>query len=276
MKYKGIIIIPDVHGRRFWKSAVQKYASELTSEQMHCIFLGDYLDPYEFEQQQELVGSTTDVINNFKEILTIKEALGSSVTLLLGNHDLHYIDEYEPDEWRCRYMYDKEATIKKLFYKNWDKFSLAYETTFTSGRRCLITHAGVMKGWVDSRFDNMTESSDITADWLNSFLSGSNKDKLYVFNDYGEERGGRGYGSPVWADANEFFWGFMNERHRKESPQLRQVVYPDIYQIFGHSLAYPFAAEELFGEYSVTDDYAMLDCRKAFFLDPDGNISEIS
>jgi UDP-2,3-diacylglucosamine pyrophosphatase LpxH len=107
MECKGIIIIPDVHGRRFWKPAVQKYASELTSDQMHCVFLGDYLDPYEFEQQQEMVGSTTDVINNFKEILKIKEALGSSVTLLLGNHDLHYIDEYEPDGWRCRYMYDK-------------------------------------------------------------------------------------------------------------------------------------------------------------------------
>ena len=276
MEYKGIIIIPDVHGRRFWKPAVQKFASELTSDEMHCVFLGDYLDPYEFEQQQELVGSSTDVINNFKEILKIKEALGSSMTLLLGNHDLHYIDEYEPFSYRCRYMYDKEATIKRLFYDNWDNFSLAFETTFSSGKRCLITHAGVLKGWVDSRFDNMSDSSVIKADWLNSFLHGPNKEKLYIFNDCGEERGGRGYGSPVWADALEFYWGFMNERHRNESPELRQVVYPDIYQIFGHSLAYPFAAEELFGEYSVTEDFAMLDCRKAFLLEPDGKISEIS
>lgn len=35
-----VLIIPDVHGRPFWKDAVQRYPDTDT------IFLGDYHDPY--------------------------------------------------------------------------------------------------------------------------------------------------------------------------------------------------------------------------------------
>ena len=38
-----LIIIPDIHGRTFWKEAIQKYPNSKT------IFLGDYLDPYPHE-----------------------------------------------------------------------------------------------------------------------------------------------------------------------------------------------------------------------------------
>ena len=41
MKKNDIIIIPDVHGRTFWKEAVR----DLTDRSV--IFLGDYLDPYQ-------------------------------------------------------------------------------------------------------------------------------------------------------------------------------------------------------------------------------------
>ena len=40
---EDIIIIPDVHGRKFWREAVEKYPDADT------IFLGDYLDPYPAE-----------------------------------------------------------------------------------------------------------------------------------------------------------------------------------------------------------------------------------
>ena len=36
------IIIPDVHGREFWREAVKGI-----DEDTHVVFLGDYLDPYE-------------------------------------------------------------------------------------------------------------------------------------------------------------------------------------------------------------------------------------
>mgnify|MGYP006379875163 FL=1 len=39
-----ILIVPDVHGRKFWHKA-----EELINEVDKIIFLGDYLDPYFWE-----------------------------------------------------------------------------------------------------------------------------------------------------------------------------------------------------------------------------------
>ena len=44
MKLKKIIIIPDVHGRTFWRNAVEKYRNV---KDVHIVFLGDYVDPYQ-------------------------------------------------------------------------------------------------------------------------------------------------------------------------------------------------------------------------------------
>ena len=55
-----ILIVPDVHGRKFWKepcSNVEKYDK--------IIFLGDYLDPYTWREDI----SKDDAIDNFKEII---------------------------------------------------------------------------------------------------------------------------------------------------------------------------------------------------------------
>ena len=35
-----MIIIPDVHGRKFWRNAVKGFETE------KIVFLGDYVDPY--------------------------------------------------------------------------------------------------------------------------------------------------------------------------------------------------------------------------------------
>ena len=40
---KQILIIPDTHGRKFWRNPVQKH---LNDPDTHIVFLGDYLDPY--------------------------------------------------------------------------------------------------------------------------------------------------------------------------------------------------------------------------------------
>ena len=39
-----MIVIPDVHGRTFWRQAVNEYLGK-----EHILFLGDYLDPYTYE-----------------------------------------------------------------------------------------------------------------------------------------------------------------------------------------------------------------------------------
>ena len=273
---KRTLIIPDIHGRTFWKAALEKYKDELLSGNMHCVFLGDYLDPYPVEFDCDMDTGYKMTLDNFEEIIQAKKEIGNSVTLLLGNHDLQYIDEYaEGGIYRCRYMWKVEPKIKKLFKDNWNLFSIAYEDILPDGKRCLFTHAGVVKPWVDLWFDNMTDSSDISAAWLNSFLLGE-KSELYKLTSVGEDRGGRGYGSPVWADADEFYYGFMNEKHREENPNIRRIVYSDIYQVFGHTQYFYRANQNLEGEvpdrWYVDENFAMLDARRAFIMDENGKI----
>lgn len=43
---KRILIIPDVHGRDFWKDPVYE---SLNDENIHIVFLGDFTDTYSAE-----------------------------------------------------------------------------------------------------------------------------------------------------------------------------------------------------------------------------------
>ena len=70
---KKIIIIPDVHGRSFWRDLVAQYKNQ---EEIQIVFLGDYLDPYPFERitpEQSII--------EFKDI--IEEAKNSNNKLVL-------------------------------------------------------------------------------------------------------------------------------------------------------------------------------------------------
>ena len=76
------LIIPDVHGRRFWRTAVDRCPNS------EVIFLGDYLDPYSWEGI-----SHDEAFREMMDIIDFKKANRERVTLLLGNHDLGYLDE---------------------------------------------------------------------------------------------------------------------------------------------------------------------------------------
>ena len=93
-------IIGDIHGREIWKTLIKKDAVN--------IFVGDYLDPYidiSFEQ----------CLQNFQDIITLKQLNPQSIILLLGNHDLHYFDVGE----HCsRYDYDNALTIRNFLCDN--------------------------------------------------------------------------------------------------------------------------------------------------------------
>lgn len=52
-----ILIVPDVHGRKFWHKA-----KEMINSVDKVVFLGDYLDPYPWERISRL-----DAIKEFEE-----------------------------------------------------------------------------------------------------------------------------------------------------------------------------------------------------------------
>ena len=85
-----ITIIGDIHGRTIWKNIVEK---EKDSDLF--IFLGDYVDSY------SLVTPGAQV-NNFIDILNFKLTNPEKVTLLIGNHDLHYITDCRATRWSIK------------------------------------------------------------------------------------------------------------------------------------------------------------------------------
>ena len=129
---KGLLIIPDVHGRDFWKEAIDSNKYE------RIVFLGDYTDPYDIE------GITNErAVDNFKSIIAYKQNNPDKVVLLLGNHDLHYYSEhYYELVGGVRYDPISAIVLQRLFQENHQYFQLAWETDM-GGIHYLFSHAGV-------------------------------------------------------------------------------------------------------------------------------------
>ena len=69
-----ILVLPDIHGREFWKGACEDIDSF-----DKVIFLGDYFDPYDFEGI-----SVATAIENFQEILDVSLQLQKERTVLIA------------------------------------------------------------------------------------------------------------------------------------------------------------------------------------------------
>jgi predicted phosphodiesterase len=116
-----LMIIPDVHGRFFWKEPI-KYIIENTDKKI--VFLGDYVDPYDDdffnengEPLYENIGTINDMLKNtikiLKEIIALKKLYPDRIILLLGNHDCGYMISTEI----CIARYDRSncREISKIF-----------------------------------------------------------------------------------------------------------------------------------------------------------------
>lgn len=190
-----ILIVPDVHGRKFWHKA-----KELINEVDQVVFLGDYLDPYSRE------GITfDDAVEEFNQILAFKEANRDKVILLIGNHDMHYIKMEFMD---CsRLNYHRRQEIHDLFMNNIDKFQLIYEID-----NYLFSHAGIYLEWI--------KKYEITLEELFNFKKFL-ESRWNTLEDVSYSRGGWcKVGSCVWADIRE---------------SVQNELYSDKRQIVGHT-----------------------------------------
>ena len=53
-----VLVVPDVHGRTFWKEEVSKWLEDVDK----VVFLGDYLDPYEYHLPDALFANLMEII----------------------------------------------------------------------------------------------------------------------------------------------------------------------------------------------------------------------
>ena len=236
-----MIVIPDVHGRTFWRQAVNEYLGK-----EHIIFLGDYMDPYSYE------GITpTDAYKVFHEIIDLKKAHPDDITLLLGNHDLHYLN---PDMEGGRLDYKRREQIIKDITDNAELFCIA-ESAAIGGKNYLFTHAGVKKGWLQVYQDVLgNPNPDEIADRLNTLWLDSSKrpQLLNMMADIPYIRWGNSpYGSPVWNDVRNMVNG--------------QQEIPGFVQVFGHT--------QQMSKPVICDYYMCLDVRCAFRMNDDGIVS---
>lgn len=237
-----MLIIPDTHGRRFWIGPARE---NLGKE--HIIFLGDYLDPYEYERVDDGIE-----FPRLQEAVAMKKKYPDMVTLLLGNHDLHYLDY---GLLGGRYNIFSAERNRKFFTDNVDCFQMAFQTV-VAGRKYLFTHAGVLRGWLNAHKDVFGDNPDNeVAGTLNEFWQDRSLwDILFSilkeipYSRYGNYR----YGSPIWSDVNDM------------SDNGCEVA--DTFQIFGHSQQ----------EYRpiIRDHYACLDCRQVFRLTPTDDLEK--
>ena len=73
-----ILILPDIHGRKFYCKAL----CEAVDKGAEVICLGDYLDPYPGDELHE-----KGVFAPLKELVEVKKQHPGHVHLLIGNHD---------------------------------------------------------------------------------------------------------------------------------------------------------------------------------------------
>lgn len=237
-----MIIIPDIHGRTFWKQAIQGKETE------DIVFLGDYLDPYSDEGI-----SGADALLNFREILAFKRSHQNNVTLLLGNHDLGYLCR---DINIDRQDYNHYKVIKRLLSYNLKHFQLCTSREI-AGKTYIFSHAFLNSFWLDVCMDYLdceykheAEISDI----LNKMLKIKTDimyDMLGLVSQY--RCGEYMFGSMVWSD-------------------LKEVNLPDpfvdgIFNVFGHTQV---------PEPVISQNFACLNTKHAFSLDAEGTFQMIN
>lgn len=212
-----ILVLPDIHSRLFWKETVDKWTGQI-------IFLGDYIDPYPFEWPDEL----PNPVDSLLEILNFKDCNQERVTLLLGNHDFHYLfNEYNGS----RLDLINWNTLHQIYNEDKEFFQIAKQIDDT-----LFTHAGVSTAWL-KRHDLTLPKTDADV-----FLNEIYKTSPDIFWEMSWERGGWcSTGSPIWHDVREF------------------DIEPDFFEVFGHT--------QLKDNPFKRDNWICCDCRRSFIFD---------
>lgn len=203
-------IIPDVHGRDFWKSI-----RNICTPEDEIIFLGDYLDPYTLEEHI----TPEESIENFKEIVEFAN-FHPNVTLLIGNHDLPYFFHQYVG---TRHIYKYHDEILKIFQSYQRDWKIFYHIPEYN---TLLSHAGLCNTWweaVIKRFDNIRTYEDVNVFFKECYTNHENlnqdhKKFLDALDIYTWHRGGiSDFASPLWLDIRD------------------DVSLPDINQYVGHT-----------------------------------------
>jgi hypothetical protein len=261
------ILIPDVHGRKFWEDALP-----FIEQGVPTIFMGDYLDVYSHEKI-----SPDSAVDNFKKILETAKT-NKNVQMLVGNHDAGYaIDRYICD---CRTDQQNFMEIRCLFMDNFDLFKLCSKVV-ADEKTFMISHAGIHPHWFASYasvFDKMRQLSGEKIEHIDDFFNNvllksfrpdfnpnESEDNMYMYKwalhslaACGRTRGGRAAaGSIVWADIHEYSPLYVKEQFKYE-------------QIVGHTMQYYTESP-----FIISGVITCIDCFERFYIDKEGDLRRL-
>ena len=175
--------------------------------------------------------------------------------------DLHYWSK----EFHTRSRYDSSNAyhIIEDFKTHRSLFELAHEETI-GDKKYLFSHAGLMNSWVER---NKKVIDEITPDSLTRLLYSA--DGVRALTDVSNYRSwfGEDSGSIVWSDVREKI-DLDDSLEYNIIPNADSIVEGYDYQIFGHT--------QQNKDPMITDKWACLDCRKAFILDEDGVLTQVT
>ena len=206
------MIIGDLHGRNVWKNFADirflLQAEEgaagygpFEPDYDFYVFLGDYCDSF--------TEDNNTIRKNILELIDFKKLYPKNVILLWGNHELQYTLSspwIDSNKYECRgYRPEMRFDLYEIFNKNFDLFQMAFQI-----KNYLFTHAGVHKGWYNTKFDKeifkleeylkrmkIDYNINNLADKLNlAFIH-----RMECMFDIGHRRGGYcNVGGPLWLD----------------------------------------------------------------------------
>ena len=186
------ILLGDTHGRTLWKDIVTKESPD------QVVFIGDYFDSLEISQENQL--------RNFIDILEYKYRVPNTI-LLIGNHDFHYMFNYERYSGFQPKMY---PTFNHLLNEEKDSFQMAFLLD-----DLLCTHAGVSAEWL--RDNDISEDADIVKEINELFIA---QPRMFMFSG-SEPSGDDTYQTPIWIRPQSLMNANKNSSLKKT---YRQVV----------------------------------------------------
>lgn len=249
-----VLCIPDIHCRKFWRQSVASNSDKVD----RVIFLGDYLDLYqnELEENPETMEcdkfrDSYNILKMLNDIVYLKKNNPDKYILLTGNHTDSYIWPKFSAASRTDYVnYEK---YHKFFLENLDYFNLVW----IEGN-IVFSHAGISEEWGQKVWRTLTSIDSysllgVTSLLQNTSLKNFGNKYINLISDISRYRGGNMlYGSCEWADIREHI------DMQKSIYDIVPLGDEDMYQVFGHTQV---------KEPLITDKWACLDCRKGFIID---------
>ena len=189
----------------------------------------------------------------FHEIIDIKKTSLEAVTLLLGNHDLHYLNAAMEGG---RLDYSRKDLIINVITENSSLFRIAASATI-GNKIYLFTHAGVKEGWLQKHKEELgNPTSAEIVNRLNAMWLDTNQRPLLLqmLADVPYSRWGNSpYGSPVWNDVDDI--------------DDSQEEVPGFVQVFGHTqqmtapvIGKHFMCLDVRCTFKISDDNELIKC----------------